>query len=385
MRSPTRGHAVLLGDGPSVAAPLAAAGVPVTVVCGRVSSTRFSRYAAGWLPNPRPDEDRLIDLLLDHASRTPEPLVLFYQQDEDLLLLSRRREELAAACRFVVPDPGLVEQLVDKGGFQELADRLDLPVPPAHVVDLTQGVPSVAVPSAPLLVKPVQRDRAWNAHSAAKAVLVDGPGDLQPLLEELASQHSRVLVQELVPGAEDRVESYHVYVDSSGEIAGEFTGRKLRTRPASFGHTTALVTTSSEDVAGLGREITQRLGLRGVAKLDFKRDPDDRLWLFEVNPRFNLWHHAGAVAGVNIPALVWADLTGATRPPRRSARAGVTWCKVERDWLAARQEGMALTAWLRWLASCDTRAFGDPTRLLRRVVPRTPRRSLPGVAEEGRV
>ena len=44
------------------------------------------------------------------------------------------------------------------------------------------------------------------------------------------------------------------------------------------------------------------LGLRGVAKLDFKRTAAGELVLLEVNPRFNLWHLPGAVAGVNLPA-----------------------------------------------------------------------------------
>jgi len=50
-------------------------------------------------------------------------------------------------------------------------------------------------------------------------------------------------------------------------------------------------------VRRLGRELTERVGLRGFAKFDFKRDPDGRLWLLQVNPRFNLWHHVGADAG----------------------------------------------------------------------------------------
>jgi hypothetical protein len=62
--------------------------------------------------------------------------------------------------------------------------------------------------------------------------------------------------------------------------------------------------------------------LTGGAKLDFKSAPDGRLLLLEINPRFNLWHHLGAVAGVNLPALVYADLVGLPRPATRPARAG---------------------------------------------------------------
>src|SRR5439155_95698 len=105
--------------------------------------------------------------------------------------------------------------------------------------------------------------------------------------------------------------------------AAEFTGRKIRTHPTQHGHSTALEITDAGDVAALGRDLVHRVGLRGVAKLDFKRGPDGRLHLLEINPRFTLWHHPAALAGVNVPLLVYGDLTGASRPPLLKARACV--------------------------------------------------------------
>ncbi|WP_040637959.1 ATP-grasp domain-containing protein [Microvirga lotononidis] len=111
-----------------------------------------------------------------------------------------------------------------------------------------------------------------------------------------------LMVQEAIPGPESRIESYHVYVDQTNATAAEFTGRKIRTFPLSCGHSTALETTDCADVRALGRDIVQKIGLRGVAKLDFKREPNGELHLLEINPRFSLWHHLGAIAGVNMPA-----------------------------------------------------------------------------------
>ncbi len=367
VRHDGRGHAVLLGD-QDVAAPLQASGVPVTVVSPRVSVVRFSRSTSGWIDRPR-DEDALVAALLDHARASAGPVVLYYEEDDDLLFVSRHRAELGRGLRFVIPDADLVEKLADKAAFQQLAEELDLPVPLTQVLDLSPVVPEAVDTAFPVLVKPVRRERDWRAVTPGKAVVVSRPDELRALLERLAPHHPRILLQQLVPGPETQVESYHVYVDPTGDVAAEFTGRKLRTHPRSLGHSTALVTTCAPDVAHLGRELTRRLGLRGVAKLDFKRDPEGRLWLLEVNPRFNLWHHVGAVAGVNIPAVVWADLVGLPRPPVSPARPGVTWCKVDRDWLAARRDGVGLAAWLGWLARCDTRSVGDPVRWLSRAVP----------------
>jgi predicted ATP-grasp superfamily ATP-dependent carboligase len=116
-----------------------------------------------------------------------------------------------------------------------------------------------------------------------------------------------------------------------------------------------------------------------VAKLDFKRAPSGRLYLLEVNPRFNLWHLPGAVAGVNLPALVYADLAGLPRPPVKPVRAGVTWSVPWFDLMAARERGMSLTRWLAWQARCDTRhvmSLDDPMPFVRGFVWRRTRRRL---------
>ncbi len=355
-----RGHAVLMGDR-DLAAPLAAVGVGVTLVCQPTAATRYSRYLHGWLDDPRPDEDALAAALVRHAGQTAGPVALYYQSDEELLFVSRRRTELAAAgLLFVVPSADLVESLVDKSAFAELADRLRLPVPATTVLDPASGVRGLRGLGLPLIVKPLRRADAWGEEFAQKAVLVDREADLARILETLAPHHAQVLAQVPVSGPESRIESYHAYVDTAGALAGEFTGRKVRTLPAAFGHSTAVQTTDSADVRDLGRAVVERIGLRGVVKVDFKRDPDGRLWLLEVNPRYNLWHHVGAAAGVNLPAMVWADLVGLPRPGAGPARAGVTWAHVERDWKAARQVGMGNLAWLRWVVSCDTRTGLDP-------------------------
>jgi predicted ATP-grasp superfamily ATP-dependent carboligase len=100
-----------------------------------------------------------------------------------------------------------------------------------------------------------------------------------------------------------------------------------------------------------------------VAKLDFKRAPDGGLHLLEVNPRFTLWVNAGAAAGVNLPAIVHADLTGTARPPAARARPGVRWIWPSADAAAARERGIPLRSWLPWALRAETNssfALRDP-------------------------
>jgi hypothetical protein len=79
---------------------------------------------------------------------------------------------------------------------------------------------------------------------------------------------------------------------------------------------------------------------------------------------------------VNIPALVYADLTGTPRPPAGPARPGVRWVHP-RDVLAARAESMPARRWIGWAAGCEAKAFwtwDDPLPLIGAVVGRLPLR-----------
>ena len=348
--------ACVLGDVDLVRA-LALAGVRSAVVAEAGQPARYSRSTVAALErfDPARDPERALQGLLEFGARQPEPPVLFYDADWDLLLVSRERERLRESFRFVVAGQELVEDLVDKERFQALAERLDLPVPRARRVSAGDALDEIGL-SFPVVVKPLTRHHdTWRSLARGKAVHAEDAPALRSLLAAAAADVD-VLVQEAIPGPESRIESYHVYVDEEGEPVAEFTGRKLRTHPPGYGYTTALTTTDAPDVAELGRDITRRLGLTGVAKLDFKRAPEGDLRLLEVNPRFNLWHHPGALAGVNIPELVYRDLTGMARPPATRARAGVYWCSLAHDLQAARADGLGTISWFRWVMRCDAKS-----------------------------
>jgi D-aspartate ligase len=354
------GHlACVLGDIDLVAA-LGKGGVRSVVVAPPNDPARFSRHVVGRLePGDHwRQPETLVERLVTWAARQALPPVLYYQTDGDLLLVSRHREQLSTAFRFVVSDADLVETLVDKVGFAELAQRMGLPVPRSRRL-CAGGSPDTADLEFPLILKPVLRRDLVGMSIPGKAVRVDTPDGLQNLWPRVTAAGIDVLAQHAVPGPESRMESYHAYVDQCGTVVADFTGAKLRTNPLEYGETTALRITSSEDVRRVGREVLARLGLTGVVKVDFKRDPTGRLQLLEVNPRFTLWNHPAAVAGVNLPLVVHADLLGFPRPPISDARVGVTWCHPAEDRHVAAARGMTRVQWLTFVARSDTRHAAD--------------------------
>jgi D-aspartate ligase len=344
--------------------PLTNAGIACVVPAGRgiVSHSRFARRVIDF-PDATPEG--IVRALVEFGRSRSEAPVLFFQSDADLMLVSRHRAPLSAGLRFAIATPELVETLTDKERWLALAERFELPVPASVPLDPLEEPPR-GLPF-PLVLKLASHAEGAKLvpGSHVKAILVRDDEDLRRRWRAVRAAGVTVIAQEWIAGPESAVESYHVYMDAAGTPAGEFTGRKIRTYPRRFGASTALEVTAIPDVEVLGRAVVERIGLTGVAKVDMKRDVTGRLWLLEVNARFSLWHHLGAAAGVNIPALVWADVTGQPRPeiyrPRRS-----TWWNVD-DLRAGPAHGLGALETLRFAASATVRsglAWDDPRPLL---------------------
>jgi len=351
--------------------PLGLVGIPCASVGPADNPTAYSRFTKAsiyWNGDIWKPSDDLVDVLLGFALKQVSRPVLFYQGDMQLLLISRNRDRLRQGFRFVVADQALVEILVDKARFQAFAEQKDLPIPRGQVVDTAvddKGI-DCGIPF-PIIMKPIVRHRAWRRFAASqKALQFTTSEELRAVWPRLQASGIKVLIQELIPGPETCIESYHVYATGGGVIEAEFTGRKVRTMPPLYGQSTAVTVTDAGDVAELGRHVVRKLKLEGVAKLDFKRRPDGKLTLLEINPRFNLWHHVGAVAGVNLPALVYADLLDLPRPKCPPARTGTSWCKPMVDRRAAKEAGFPNEARFSWTSHCEAKSanWDDPLPIL---------------------
>jgi D-aspartate ligase len=361
--------ACVIGD-LSLIRALGGAGVPVAVVTSvpEASLTR-SRYCRRVVAVPsfvdRPDE--AVGALVAFAATEAERPVLYPQGDHDLLAISRARARLQPHFRFVLPEAELVEDLVDKLRFARLAHRLSLPVPLTWTIERGQVGALERWEAFPCIVKPATRAHWFGSRlqreaigSNQKAVRVASRYELMRLLPLLARHETDFVVQEAIPGGEEHILSYHAYLRADGTRVAEFTGRKLRTSPRLYGLSTCVEITDDERVLALGRDVLEALAFSGVVKLDFKEHAETgQLYLLEANPRFNLWHHPGAIAGVNIPWLVYQDLCEPERvvAPVARARAGVRWVTARQDLQAMREYRAAgeldVGTWLMQVATAD--------------------------------
>jgi predicted ATP-grasp superfamily ATP-dependent carboligase len=271
-------------------------------------------------------------------SRRP---VLFYASDDMLQLISKNRQRLDRYFDFLMPPAELVEDLLDKGRFSSLAERTGLPVPktlacnattPAKQALAEMGLPSVFKPNTHI---------GWFKSGAStdgkprKALVARTAEDFVALHEHVQAHAPSFLVQRYVGGGEERIYSYHAYLDRDSQPLGEFAGKKIRTYPMEAGVSTYLELVKEPAVLELGRSISETLGLVGAVKLDFKRDPvDESFHLLEINPRFTLWSYLGAACGINLPVIAYAERVGQEPKHCNDYRTGVRWLSFGNDFRA---------------------------------------------------
>jgi D-aspartate ligase len=373
--SAERPPVVLLG-GLNVLRALGLGGIPVIVASSCADELAFaSRYCWGRLSLPSLDNRRAVaDSLLRAGERLAgdlgRRLPLFYSNDDWQRLVQDYRSELAQHYTLLLNDPDVADAVIEKDRFQSLAAARGLPIPRSLAWEALERI------AAPVLVKP----RAKFGHDASPAHLRlfgrHGKARVFPngraLLADAAAQQLRdeLLIQEYVDGDDRQIWSFHGFSDEDSQLLDWFIGRKIRTYPALTGASTYLELAHNDELAELGHSIVSALGLKGVFKIDLKRDSQTgRFFVLEVNARCNLWHYLGAANGVNLPLTAYEYLVYGERPSTaRRYRTTYRWIYLRFDWhayreLAARGQ-LGFAGWLASLAAgpkvCQLFSWSDP-------------------------
>jgi D-aspartate ligase len=380
--SPEVPPVVLLG-GLNVLRALGRAGIPAIVAasCGDELAL-MSRYCSGRLNVPALDDPRaVVDVLLragkrlaDHLGRRPP---LFYSNDGWQRLVQQHRAELAEHYALLLNDPDIADAVIEKDRFQPLAMARGLPIPRTLEWDALQGW------TGPVLLKP----RAKFDHDTSAAhmrlfgrqgkacIFANGPAVLAtPAAGQLREE---LLIQEYIGGDDRGIWSFHGFCDESGRLLDWFIGRKIRTYPALTGVSSYLELARDPELSELGPKVVSALGLKGIFKIDLKRDPGTgRLRVLEVNARYNLWQYLGAANGLNLCLTAYEYLVHGKRPAApRPYRTTHRWLYLRFDWLAYREAAaggeLTLRQWLRSLLRgpkvCQLFSWRDPLPFLYRL------------------
>jgi predicted ATP-grasp superfamily ATP-dependent carboligase len=193
---------------------------------------------------------------------------------------------------------------------------------------------------------------------------VETPGELADALR-LPGMAGGALVQEFVPG---RGEGVFLLVDR-GVVRARFAHRRLREKPPAGGVSVVSESRLADpDELAACERLVGELGWHGLAMLEFRRTPDGRAVLMELNPR--LWGSVQLAidAGVDFPGLL-VELARGAAIQAPVARAGVRtrWLLGDLDhvWIALRRPAQrrALGRSVWGVLAAFVASFFDGTRL----------------------
>ena len=376
---------VLLLGGLSLLRPLGFARIPVVVASPYACDPALvSRYCSGrCLLPPLANEGAVAEILLSAGDRLTRRLgrrvPLYYGNDDHLHLIYAFRSDLERYFLLLLNDPATGLSLIDKDSFEGLARTRNLPVPKTLAWD-GEGEHALAEARCPVVVKPRVK-LAWDESpillklvgGAGKArVFENGPAVMaHPLALQLKEQ---LTFQEYVPGDDRQLWSFHGFVAADGALLASFVGRKVRTFPAGTGMSSFLELAHNDELAAIGRDVASRVPLKGVFKIDFKRNPETgRYYVLEINARYNLWHHMAATNGINLPQVAYDYLVDDARPRAGRYHTAVRWLCLRLDFRAFRelasQGELTPVGWLRSIIGTrkvyDLFSWTDPLPALR--------------------
>ena len=321
-------------------------GVPVYGLNDRLRDPlRFSRYVRECFvypddPNqPRAyagdsvaNEDVLCALLQEWAAGFKEKPVLFATSDWFPRFLSNKQSKLAQNFLFHWVAPELFITIVDKGRMVQFCERAGVRVPRTHTTQPNDDMAQVTRDFAyPCLIKPIHRYTSGFPVETAKVLIAQTPQEALAFFTKYPQIKGATMMQELIEGGDDQVFQCTALVNNAGEIAAYSTVRKLQQFPAGYGSMCHGQTERNEAMATEALKLLRALGYRGLGSLEFKyRQKDGGYYFIEMNTRLPWYNGIFADAGVNLPLLAYADLTGTSKelalsPPGPQQRDLTTW------------------------------------------------------------
>ncbi len=290
-------------------------GIPVTCLFGQgghapyASCIRWSRYISKRYAFSETEYERnMVTALCQIGKSTGRKSVLFPVSDFDMITISANRERLEKYYHLLMPPHDLLASLLNKNQFYRLAHSHNFPIPKTFTVDGSTDIALLAqdVPF-PCVIKPAWRDQTWTMRYGHQKVLVAHDAEeLKASLRYLLLQFPPMIVQEIIPGGEDRIVCSFAYLNRDSESIGIFTSKKIRQFPPHFGNSAMVQAVREPSVVGLTKRICKELGMVGYASIEFKKDPRDNEWkIIEITPaRFNRQSGLSEQAGFSIP-YVW--------------------------------------------------------------------------------
>lgn len=318
----------LLHAGLAVTRSLGRAGVPVTGISWNPHDFGLkSRYLT---------EKRLVEgdrAVLDavRAEAAGGRVVLFPERDEHVEWALDHWDDANAVADMPLPaDREAVVRLRRKDVLPRVAAEAGVPSPGTVLVDGDDAVRDAGL-RAPMVVKAVE-GQEFALTFGQKALVAESVDEALAVARVASDRGFQTIVQEIVPDSHERIYSLLAYVARDGRPLVTLVGRKVRQGPLRFGTSAVFEVDYEPTVLDQGLRLLQAAGYTGIAHVEFAQDPrDGEFRVLEVNTRLPVWAALAANRHLDLPRIVYDDLSGREVSPLPTFKDDLTWVYLAKD------------------------------------------------------
>ena len=299
--------------------------------------------------------EELIATLESLGPELKQKAVLFPCTDLSVLQISRNRRRLERWFHVVLPEPEVVETLIDKTRFTTHAQEQGLPIPGTFFLHNRADAERAARQlTFPCILKPPMKTPNWERHTKAKVYKVAGPQEFLALYERCSAWAEVLMVQEWIEGPDANLYSCNCYFDASSKLAVTFIARKLRQWPPETGTSCLGEECRNDIVLDESIRLFESVRYRGLGYVEMKRDArSGKHYIIEPNIGRPTGRSAIAEAGgVDLLYTMYCESAGWPLPENREQKYGsVKWLDLRRDFQSAmyywRRGDLTLKEWWR--------------------------------------
>jgi D-aspartate ligase len=217
--------------------------------------------------------DEFINTLVALGPELGERSVLFPCSDLSVLLISRHRVELEPWYHVVLPEPEVVEMLMDKVSFFAFARQAGLPIPRTYIVsseaDLDQAAAEITFPC---ILKPPLKTAAWEQHTRKKVFKIANAEALRAVYQRCSKWTEALMLQEWVEGTDADLYSCNCYFSADSRPLVTFVSRKIRQWPPETGVSCLGEECRNDTVLQESIRLFQSAVYHGLGYVEMKRD-----------------------------------------------------------------------------------------------------------------
>jgi D-aspartate ligase len=281
--------------------------------------------------------------------------VLFPCTDMSVLLISQHRQQLADWYHVSLPEPDVVEMLMDKIRFHAFTQKAGFRAPRTMIIRTHADVEhAIRTLIFPCILKPALRTAAWTTHSPNKVFRVHTAQEFRALYTHCSRWTSSLILQEWIEGPDANLYSCNCYFDADAKPVATYVARKLRQWPPGAGISCLGQECRNDAVLRESLRLFQDVHHVGLGYVEIKRD--DRTgehFILEANiGRPTVRSGIVEAGGVEMLYAMYCDNIGWPLPEQlEQGYRGVKWIHLHYDLRSAlhywRRGELTLKEWWR--------------------------------------